>query len=108
MAKGTVEGVYAALTTNPVTTLRNVERGIAGMIDTAIAAEDTPARVQVARAASAVANASARDIGRVAGAAAGDVALAVAPGAALARVSELRRLRKARPSPGPFPPPKVH
>lgn len=107
VAKGTVEGVYAALTTNPVTTLRNVERGIAGMIDTAIAAEDTPARVQVARAASAVANASARDIGRVAGAAAGDVALAVAPGAALARVSELRRLRKARPSPGPFPPPTI-
>lgn len=46
VAKGTVEGVYAALTTNPVTTIRNVELGIAGMIDTAIAAEDTPARVQ--------------------------------------------------------------
>ncbi|WP_374943053.1 hypothetical protein [Sphingomonas sp.] len=51
------------------------------MIDIAIAAEDTPARVQVTRAADAVANASAQDIGRATGSVAGNVALAVAPGA---------------------------
>lgn len=47
VGKETVTGVHAALTTNPVTTIRNAGRGIAGMIDTAIAAEDTPARIQV-------------------------------------------------------------
>lgn len=73
-------GVHAALTTNPVTTVRNAGRGIAAMIDTAITAEDTPAHIQASRAASAVANASARDIGRAAGKLAGNVALAVAPG----------------------------
>ena len=93
----TVAGVRAALTTNPVTTVRNAGRGIAGMIDAAIAAEDTPARIQASRAASAVANASARDIGRVTGTVAGNVALAAAPGAALSKAAALRRLRMARP-----------
>ncbi len=77
---GTVAEVHAALTTNPATTVRNAGRELAAMIDTAIAAKDTPARIQVSRAASAVANASARDIGRATGKAAGNVALAVAPG----------------------------
>ena len=85
VGEGTVAGVHAALTTNPVTTVRNAGRGIAAMIDTAIAAEDTPAHIQASRAASAVANASARDIGRAAGKVAGNVALAVAPGAALSK-----------------------
>ncbi len=93
----TVAGVRAALTTNPVTTVRDAGRGIAGMIDTAIAAEDTPARVQISRAADAVAIASARDIGRATGSVAGNVALAVAPGAALSEISALRSLRMARP-----------
>lgn len=93
----TVAGVRAALTTNPVTTVRNAGRGIAAMIDAAIAAEDTPARIQVSRAANAVADASARDIGRVTGTVAGNVALAAAPGAALSKAAALRRLRVARP-----------
>lgn len=76
------------------------------MIDTAIAAEDTPARIQVSRAAEAVANASARDIGRATGAVAANAALAATPGAALARVSALRRLRMARPRPT-FDPPQI-
>lgn len=99
VGKETVTGVHAALTTNPVTTIRNAGRGIAGMIDTTLAAEDTPARIQVSRAAEAVANASARDIGRATGTVAGNVALAVGPGAALSQVSALRRLRMARPRP---------
>jgi hypothetical protein len=97
VGKETVTGVHAALTTNPVMTIRNAGGGIAGMIDTAIAAESTPARIQVSRAAEAVANASARDIGRATGTVAGNVALAVAPGAALSKVSALRSLRLVRP-----------
>jgi len=92
-----VAGVRAALTTNPVTIVRNAGRGIADMIYDAIAAEDTPAHIQASRAASAIANASARDIGRVTGAVAGNVALAAAPGAALSKATAFRRLRMARP-----------
>ncbi|WP_156454148.1 MULTISPECIES: hypothetical protein [unclassified Sphingomonas] len=77
------------------------------MMDTAIAAEETPAKVQISRAAGAIANASPRDIGRAAGTTAANLALAVAPGAALARFSHMRRLQMARPSPGPFPPPEI-
>jgi hypothetical protein len=102
----TVAGVRAALTTNPVATVCNAGRGIAGMIDAAIAAEDTPARIQASRAASAVANASARDIGRVTGTVAGNVALAAAPGAALSKAAVLRRLRMARPR-TTFDPPQI-
>jgi len=101
-----VAGVHAALTTNPVTTVRNAGRGIAAMIDTAITAEDTPAHIQASRAASAVANASARDIGRAAGKVAGNVALAVAPGAALSKAAALRRLAIARPR-ITFDPPQI-
>jgi hypothetical protein len=102
----TVAGVRAALTTNPMTTVRNAGRGIAGMIDAAIAAEDTPARVQASRAAGAVVNASARDIGRATGTVAGNVALTAAPGAALSKAAALRRLRMARPRPT-FDPPQI-
>ena len=101
-----VAGVRAALTTNPVTTVRNAGRVIAGMIDAAIAAEDTPARIQASRAASAVANASARDIGRATGTVAGNVALTAMPGAALSKATALRRLRLARPR-TTFDPPQV-
>jgi hypothetical protein len=107
VAEGVATGAYAVLTTNPVTTARNAVLGIAGTIDRAIAAENTPARIQLARARDAVANASARDIGRVTGSVAGNVAVSVAPGAALAKVSAMRRLRMARPSAGPFPPPQI-
>jgi hypothetical protein len=97
VGEGTVTGIHAALTTNPVTTVRNAGRGIAGMIDAAIAAEDTPAHVQISRAADAVANASARDIGHATGSVIGNVALAVAPGVVLSKVSAARSLRMARP-----------
>lgn len=99
-------GVRAALTTNPVTTVRDAGLGIASVIDAAIAAEDTPARIQVSRAASAVANASARDIGHAIGTVAGDVALTAAPGAALSKAAALRRLRIARPR-TTFDPPQI-
>lgn len=105
-AEGAVTGVYEVLTTNPVTTVRNAGRGVADMIDTAIAAEDVPARVQVARAADAVANASAREIGRATGSVVGNTALAVTPAAAVSKVSTLRHLRKARPR-TTYDPPKI-
>jgi hypothetical protein len=96
VGKEAVAGVRAALTTNPAITVGNAGRGIAGMIDAAIEAEDTPARVQVSRATSAIANASARDVGRATATVVGNVALAAAPGAGLSRVAALRRLRMAR------------
>jgi len=89
VAKDTVVAAHAALTTNPVTTARNVVRGAAGMIDRAIADEETPARVQVSRAADAVTNASPREIGRATGSAVGNAALAAVPVGALAKVSAL-------------------
>ncbi len=101
------KAIYSAVTTNPVSTARETIGGVADMIDAAIAAEDTPARVQIARAADKVANASARDIGKAVGTVAGNAALVAAPGAGVARVSALRRLRMARPRPGPFPSPKI-
>jgi hypothetical protein len=97
VGKETVAGVHAALTTNPATAVRNASRGVAGMIDAAIAGEDTPALIQVSRVANAVANASARDIGRATGTVVGNVALAAAPGAALSKTAALRQLRMARP-----------
>lgn len=104
VGKGTAAGVYGALTTNPATTVRNAGHRIAGVIDAAIAAEDTPARIQVSRAASAIADASARDIGRASGTVAGNIALVAAPGAALSKVSGLSRLRKAVPRTSYDPP----
>jgi len=99
VAEGTVATVRSALTTNLATTVRNAALGIASTINGAIAAEDTPARVQALRAADAVANASARDIGRVTGAVLGNGVLAAVPGTALGKVSALRRLRGATPGP---------
>lgn len=76
------------------------------MIDTAIAAEDTPARVQVSRAVQAATNASARDIGYATGAIAANVALAAAPATGVSRLAAARRLRMARPRPT-FDPPQI-
>lgn len=106
-AKQAGKAVYSALTTHPATTARQTIDGVAGMIDAAIAAEDTPARVQIARAANRVANATAREIGNSVGSAAGSVAIAAIPGGGAAKVAALRRLRTARPRPIPFDPPQV-
>ncbi|WP_374128134.1 hypothetical protein [Sphingomonas sp. 28-62-11] len=107
VAEGVVTGAYAALTTNPATTARNAVLGIANTIDAAIAAEETPARVQVSRAARAIGNATPRDIGRAAGSVAGNLAVSAVPGTAVAKVAAARRLRMARPRPGPFPSPQI-
>lgn len=106
VAKGTVESARSLLTTNPATTARNVGRGIANTIDMAIAAEDTPATVQISRAADALAYASARDIGRATGSVVGDVAIAALPGAALGKLSALRSMRAAALRPT-FDPPHI-
>ncbi len=99
VAKDTVAGIRSTLTTNPVTTLRETTQGVAAMIDGALAAEDTPARVQIARAGHAIANASARDLGHATGTVVGNGALTVAPASALTRVSQARYLRKIGPRP---------
>lgn len=94
--KDAAEGLYSALTTDPRTTARNIGRSAAAKIDAAIAAEDIPAHEQIARAARAAKNASARDLGRAFGSAAANTALTVVPGAAAARVSALRHANKIR------------
>lgn len=93
-AAGTAQGIKSILTTNPLTTVQNVNHNIAGMVDSAIAAEDVPARIQVARAANAVASATPRQIGHAAGRATGEAALTFAPGAGVAKLAEIRYLRK--------------
>ncbi|WP_404333531.1 hypothetical protein AB2M62_10485 [Sphingomonas sp. MMS12-HWE2-04] len=92
VGKSTVQGLYALVTTNPITTAHTIGRGVAGAIDAAIAAEDTPAYVQIDRAAGALANASAHDLGHGLGTVVGNVGLAVAPGAAVAKISAIRRV----------------
>lgn len=99
VAKDTAAGIRSTLTTNPVTTLRDTTQGIAAMIDGVIAAEDTPARIQIARARRAVANASARDLGHATGSAIGNGALTVAPAGVITRASRARYLRKIGPRP---------
>ncbi|MEG3125005.1 hypothetical protein [Sphingomonas sp. GB1N7] len=109
VAEGTAKSIYSVMTTPPTTTGYNVVRGLAGMIDSGIAAEDVPARRQVARAADAVANASARDVGRALGSVVGNVAVTVATGATgagVARVSNLSRLRAVRPR-ATYDPPQI-
>jgi hypothetical protein len=104
VAKGTATGIYSALTTNPLTTARNVEFGVAGMIDTALAAEDTPARIQIARAADAIAHATPRQVGRVTGSAIGNIGMVAVPEAALGKLSALSDLRMVPPRPVYAPP----
>lgn len=104
--KGAVMGAYAALTTSPATTIRETTDGIARMIDSAIAAEDTPAHVQLSRAAKAIGNASARDLGRATGSVAGNAAIMLAPEAAFSKFADMRAIRRAEARPQ-FPPPKV-
>ncbi|QQV77135.1 hypothetical protein H5J25_17655 [Sphingomonas aliaeris] len=102
--KGAVSGLYSALTTNPVTTARNLGDRLAHAVDDALVAEDTPASVQISRAAKIAREASARDIGRAAGSVVGNVALAAAPIPALSRISVARAIRKARPRTTYLPP----
>ena len=104
VATGSVAAAHSVLTTNPVTTARDVARGIASTIDTVMAAEDTPAAIQVLRAANAVASASARELGRATGSVVGKAVIVAAPGAALGKVTALRSLRKAALRPTYDPP----
>ena len=104
--KETVADLYEIATTNPVTTGRNFVEGFARSIDAAIAADDTPARVQIRRAQDAVANASARDLGYATGKVAGNVGLAAVPGASAIKISGVRKLRAIRPR-ETFDPPKI-
>lgn len=90
-AKGTATGLYALATTNPLTTARKVGRGIAEAIDSAIAAEDVPASIQIGRTANSIANASAYDIGHAVGAVGGNVGLTVGPGALAGKIARAGR-----------------
>lgn len=65
-----------------------------------------PLTVEVSRATDAVANASAREIGRATGSVVGNAAFAVAPSAAFGKISAASRLRKAVPS-SSYDPPQI-
>lgn len=97
VGKETVAGAYSLVTTNPITTVSNAAIGVAETIDSVLVAENTPARVHIARAVDTIAKASPRDLGRATGSIVGNVGLAVVPGAALSKVSALRRLRAVTP-----------
>ena len=91
-----VTGTYHLFTTNPLTTARNTGYALAGGIDSILAAEDTPAYVQLGRAANSLSNASAYDLGYGVGNVGGNVALLVAPElAASSRVSYVGGLGNA-------------
>ena len=61
----------------------------------------------MSRAVNAVARASAHDLGRAAGSTIGNVALTVAPGTTLSKVSSLRRLRAVASREIVYDPPKI-
>lgn len=82
--------MYSILTTNPITTVKNVGIGVASTIDAALVADATPMTVYIRRAATAVTDASARDWGRATGLVAGTVVVAAVPGAVISKVSALR------------------
>lgn len=104
VGRGSAAGLKAALTTNPLTTIAQTNAGVAAMIDGALSAEDTPAHVQLARAADAVANASPRELGHAVGATAAEVGIAVVPGAAINKIARLRRLSALAPREQLLPP----
>lgn len=96
-AEGAVSGLYSALTTNPVITARSIGYRLAHTVDDALVAENTPARVQIARASKSVREASARDVGRAAGSVVGNVALVATPARIFSKVSTARRIRAVPP-----------
>jgi len=105
--KGTAKGLYSLATTNPVTTISNLETGVAGLIDAAIKAEDTPGYIQFERAKASVTHASAKDWGRAAGTITSNVVLAAGPGAIAAKISTAARASKIETIIVPKGPPKI-
>jgi hypothetical protein len=83
----TIRGTYHLLTTNPITTARSALLGVAGTIDRVLAAENTPASVQISKAWSAVRSASAFDIGHAVGHGGTNAALMIAPSGIAGRVA---------------------
>ncbi len=105
--KGTAKGLYSLVTTNPLTTIRNLETGVAGLIDAGIKAEDTPGYIQFERAKASMNHASAKDWGRATGTITTNVALAVTPGAVAAKISTAARASKIETIIFPKGPPKI-
>lgn len=104
--KEAATGLYTLVTTNPVTTVRNAGLGIAGAIDGAIEAEDTPAYVQLSRARNALANASSHDWGYGLGKLSGNAAIGALPGAVVVKISAVRRIGRLEAA-IPEGPPKI-
>jgi hypothetical protein len=88
-AMGAAKAVQSTLTTKPVTTIKNNNFAIADQIDGVIAAEDTPARKQIARAANRVMHTNPHEIGYVVGKVAGNAAITSATGAVAGKLLSL-------------------
>lgn len=107
VTKGAAKGLYSLATTNPATTISNLETAAAGLVDGAIKAEDTPGYIQFERAKASVTHASAKDWGHASGAVAGNVALAAIPGAIAAKISTAVRAGEIEAIIVPKGPPKI-
>ncbi|WP_431470871.1 hypothetical protein [Sphingosinithalassobacter sp. LHW66-3] len=98
VAEGAVTGTYTLLTTSPITTVGAIGSGIAGTIDAAIEAEDTPTYVHLSRAIASVATASPHDLGYASGSVLANIGLAIGPQAAASRVSSAVRAEAVIPA----------
>ena len=103
--KGTVTATIA-FAKNPISATRNNNLALAGLIDSAIAAEDTPARIQIARAADRIRHTNAHEVGYVAGNIAAGAAISRATGLAIGKISAIRKARLPQRLRPEFPPPE--
>ncbi|NYD88413.1 hypothetical protein [Sphingomonas melonis] len=91
-AKGSAKAALAFVK-NPVSATQNNNFALAGLIDRAIAAEDTPASIQLARAANRIRHTNPHEIGYVTGSVTAGVAIGRVTGMAASKISALRQAR---------------
>jgi hypothetical protein len=92
--------------TKPISTTKERNFALAGMIDGAIAAEDTPASIQIARAAKRISHTNPHEIGYITGSIAASAAMGRATGMTLGKISAAREARLPQRSRPEFPPTK--
>jgi hypothetical protein len=91
-AKGSAKAALA-FAKNPVSATHDNNLALAGLIDRAIAAEDTPASIQLARAANRIRHTNPHEIGYITGSVATGVAIGRVTGMAASKISALRQAR---------------
>lgn len=91
-AKGSVKAALA-FGKNPVSATQNNNLALAGLIDRAIAAEDTPASIQLARAGNRIRHTNPHEIGYITGSVTTGVAIGRVTATAASKISALRQAR---------------